>query len=434
MSALEKTVLSVSAVNDFVKRILDSNPYMSSVNIKGEISNFVDHYKTGHLYFSIKDEASQLKCVMFSSNASKLKFKPENGMKIVAHGRISVFARDGIYVFYVDRIEPDGIGDLYLKYEQLKEKLSKEGLFDPSKKKSIPKFPTALGIITSETGAAVRDIINVAQRRFPMCQLVLYPSLVQGVGAEDDLCKGIAYFSKGSVDTIIIGRGGGSIEDLWAFNSEKLARRIAACPVPVISAVGHETDFTICDFVSDLRAPTPSAAAELAVPDADTLKRQLGNVSARLTQTIVAKTGLLQKHLDRLSQSPFLSSPAYIIDDKRMYLDKLSNSITTSFEATVNELSSSLLIQQNRLVSAAESDFRRKQHKFAQTTAKLEALNPMSVISRGYSAVFSSDGKLIKSVDDVEKGSEISFKTTDGSVKAQVLSKRRNSNVKRNDI
>ena len=258
---------SVSELNGYIKRIIESNRTLASVTVKGEISNFTAH-RSGHFYFSLKDSEGQIKAVMFRSRAQTLRFMPESGMKVIVHGSVSVYERDGVYQLYASSIQPDGIGALYLAYEQLKEKLYKNGIFDPAHKMPLPKYPEKIGVITSPTGAAVRDIINVLKRRYPIASIYLYPSLVQGDGAEEDLIKAVDYFDRSNLcDVIIIGRGGGSIEDLWAFNSEKLAMRIFDCKIPIISAVGHETDFTICDFVADMRAPTPSAAAEISAPD-----------------------------------------------------------------------------------------------------------------------------------------------------------------------
>lgn len=269
---VDTKILTVSQLNDYVKMLIDSNPMLGNIWVRGEVSNLTFH-TSGHLYFSVKDEKSRVSAIMFRTNAVKLKFRPENGMKVVLHGRVSVFPRDGVYQIYVTSIEPDGIGALYIAYEQLRRRLEAEGLFDERIKKALPKIPSAVGVITSPTGAAVRDIINVTARRFPFAKIILFPSLVQGDGAESNLIEGIRYFNSArSADVIIIGRGGGSIEDLWAFNSELLAREIRMSAIPVISAVGHETDYTICDFAADRRAPTPSAAAELAVPDAVELK------------------------------------------------------------------------------------------------------------------------------------------------------------------
>ncbi len=399
-----RPIITVSQLNDYIKKLIDGSKYLADVWLKGEISNFTNHYKTGHLYFTLKDEGSLIRAIMFAGNANKLIFKPENGMKVIVHGRVSAFVRDGQYQIYVDSMEPDGIGALYIAYEQLKAKLKAEGLFDESKKKQLPKIPLRVGIITSPTGAAVRDIINICGRRFPFAKLVLYPALVQGEGAAAKLIEGVQVLDNGSVDVIIIGRGGGSIEDLWAFNNEELARTIFRCKTPVISAVGHETDFTICDFVADRRAPTPSAAAELAVPDTAELKRKIQNITGRMELLLSRDIDVKRQKLRTMAEKRVLTSPANLIDDKRMLL--ISN--TQRMEASMRLLLS------------------RKQNEFARYTAKLESLNPMSVISRGYSAVFDGSGGLIKSVDQVAVGDGISFKTADGTVYGSVTGKEKN--------
>ncbi len=385
--------LTVTQLNEFVKRMIDSTPQLTNVYVKGEISNFKNHYSTGHYYFTIKDEGSQIRAVMFKSAATKMKFIPEDGMKITAHGRISSFVRDGTYQLYCDSMEPDGVGALYIAFEQLKKKLEYEGLFDASRKRPLPKIPTKVGIITSPTGAAIRDMINVCGRRFPYAKLVLFPTLVQGPDAPPQLIAGMNYFNMtDSVDVIIIGRGGGSIEDLWAFNDEGVARAIAASHIPVISAVGHETDFTICDFVADRRAPTPSAAAELAVPDTEELKRKISNIVTRESDVIRAKLRLYRDKLNSLSQSRVITDPMTSINDRQMMLDLLYD----------------------RLVRAEDSIVQMKKAEMAREVGKLSALNPMAVLSRGYSAVYKDDGKLVKHIDDVKVGDEIAFKTIGG--------------------
>lgn len=400
----EKRILGVSELNTYLKSAFDRDPFLASVSLRGEISNFTNH-KSGHLYFTLKDETGLIKCVMFRSCAGKLLFEPENGIKVICHGRVSVFVRDGQYVFYADRMEPDGIGALYLAYEQLKKKLEAEGLFDPARKKKLPKIPMRIGVITSPTGAAVRDILNILGRRFPFAEVVLYPSQVQGTPAVPELVRGVKTFNRlNNVNVIIIGRGGGSIEDLWAFNSEELARVIAASHIPVISAVGHETDFTICDFAADLRAPTPSAAAELAVPETAELKHKFENIIKRMSLLIDSGLEMKKRRVRELSERRVLNTPAYIVDDKRLETENLSR----------------------RLEFAASSLLKRKEQQFGQATAKLEALNPMSVISRGYSAVFDTNGTLVKSVEQIEVGDMFSFRTTDGSVDGRVTGKRKN--------
>lgn len=301
------TVMTVSELNNLIKNMFDANRLLNSIYVRGEISNFVNH-KSGHFYFSLKDEGGQIKAVMFRSSAIRMKFIPENGMKVTVFGSISVFPRDGVYQMYVNSMQPDGVGALFLAYEQLKAKLESEGLFSDSNKKSIPKFPKTVGVITSPTGAAIRDIINVLGRRYPLATVYIYPSLVQGEGAADTLFAGIDYFDKSNLaDVIIIGRGGGSIEDLWEFNNERLARRIYDCSVPVISAVGHETDFTICDFVSDMRAPTPSAAAELAVPDIRELCMLVDVFSDRSDRALIRIAERSREKLNRLSENRLLA-------------------------------------------------------------------------------------------------------------------------------
>lgn len=398
--------LTVTQLNEYVKRIIDMTPQLNDVYVKGEISNFKNHYSTGHYYFTLKDEGGQLRSVMFKSAAAKMKFIPEDGMKVTAHGRISSFVRDGTYQLYCDAMEPDGIGALYVAFEQLKRKLELEGLFDPARKKPLPKIPTRVGIITSATGAAIRDMINVCGRRFPYAKLVLFPSLVQGPDAPPQLIAGMQYFNyTRSVDVIIIGRGGGSIEDLWAFNDEGLARAVAASQIPVISAVGHETDFTICDFVADRRAPTPSAAAELAVPDTAELKRKISNIITREADVIGAMLRLRREKLDSLANSRAMTDPKNLIEDRRVLLDHLSD----------------------RLMLAEDREIRMKKAEMAAAAGKLNALNPLSVISRGYSAVYRDDGALVKKIDDVEPGDKVAFKTIGGEALCTVDEIRKNN-------
>lgn len=394
----ERQVFTVTALNEYIKLKLETDEALMRVFIRGEISNFTNH-KSGHFYFTVKDETSRIAAVMFRSSASKLAFIPENGMKVIVGGRVSAYVRDGQYQIYVDTLEPDGVGALYIAYEQLKAKLGAEGLFDEAKKKPLPRYPMRIGVITSPTGAAIRDIINILGRRFPIAEVVLYPSLVQGESAAPQLIEGLRYFNeKKNVNVIIIGRGGGSLEDLWAFNSEALVREVAASELPVISAVGHEIDFTLCDFAADRRAPTPSAAAELAVPERYELKRKLGNVTARLELLEGKKLELLRSTLERMKKSRALTDPRNFIDDKRMALgiaeDKLYNRITFLLE--------------------------RKKSALAGKTAKLDAMNPLSVLSRGYGAAFASDGTVIRSAAQVEKGSDISLMLSDGTVRATV--------------
>lgn len=393
------SALSVSELNTFIKMLLESAPTLNDVYVKGEISNFKNHISSGHFYFSLKDKDSQIKAVMFRSSASKMKFVPENGMMVVAHGRVASYVRDGQYQLYADSMEPDGVGALYVAFEQLKQRLAAQGVFAPEKKKPLPKIPQTIGVITSPTGAAVRDIINIATRRFPFAKIVVYPALVQGENAASSLISGIRYFNDtGSADVIIIGRGGGSIEDLWAFNDENLAKTVCASEIPVISAVGHETDFTICDFAADLRAPTPSAAAELAVPDTAELKHKINNIISRESAVLLQMLSAKRETLARYEKSRYLSSPGHMIDDRRMTLVLSSERLMTS-AAHVNEI---------------------KKHALSALSGKLEALSPLAVLSRGYGVVSSEEGKVIKEIADVSVGDKITVKVRDGEIYAGV--------------
>ncbi len=393
------SAVSVSELNTFIKMLLESAPTLNDVYVKGEISNFKNHISSGHFYFSLKDKDSQIKAVMFRSSASKMKFIPENGMMVVAHGRVASYVRDGQYQLYADSMEPDGVGALYVAFEQLKQRLAAQGVFAPEKKKPLPKIPKTIGVITSPTGAAVRDIINISTRRFPFAKIVVYPALVQGENAASSLISGIRYFNDtGSADVIIIGRGGGSIEDLWAFNDENLAKTVCASEIPVISAVGHETDFTICDFAADLRAPTPSAAAELAVPDTAELKHKINNIISRESAVLLQMLSAKRETLARYEKSRYLSSPGHMIDDRRMALVFSSERLMTS-AAHVNEI---------------------KKHALSALSGKLEALSPLAVLSRGYGVVSSEEGKVIKEIADVSVGDKITVKVRDGEIYAGV--------------
>ncbi len=391
-------IMSVSELNSYVKNILDSNSILSQVTVSGEISNFVNH-GSGHLYFSLKDSSGQIRTVMFRSSAAGLRFSPSNGMKVIVKGSVSVYVKDGSYQLYATSMQPDGIGALYLAYEQLKEKLGNEGLFSLEYKKPIPKYPRTVGVITSPTGAAVRDIINIISRRSPSVAIYIYPALVQGEGAEKTLVKALDFFDRcGFVDTVIIGRGGGSIEDLWAFNSEALARRIFSMNVPVVSAVGHETDFTICDFVSDLRAPTPSAAAELVVPDAREL---LEEVDVAYRRCRAAALNLLKYTRQRYLSA--LDSP--VIKDPNRVLEGYRERLYSSFESVISAF-------------AAKAD--KKRADLTCAAAKLEALNPLAVLSRGFSTVSDKSGKIIIDSKDLKPGEKIDIRLKNGSLEATV--------------
>ncbi|MCQ2353560.1 MAG: exodeoxyribonuclease VII large subunit [Clostridia bacterium] len=399
MSELRIEALSVTQLNDYVKTLMENDPVLSEITVRGEISNFKAHY-TGHLYFSLKDSSALVKCVMFAGSASSLRFRPENGMKVVVCGRVSVFPRDGVYQIYVSYMIPDGIGEQFLAFEQLKEKLGAEGLFDESRKKTIPKYPDSIGIVTSATGAAVRDLLNILGRRYPVADVFLYPALVQGSGAAASICRGIGYFeTKQKVDVIIIGRGGGSGEDLGCFNDETLARTIAAADTPIISAVGHETDFTISDFVADLRAPTPSAAAELAVPDKETLMRQLCRVEDRCRLLFRQKTDMLESKLKLIASSSVLTSPERSIELRIDEIARLSEKIDSLFSRIV------------------ESD----EKILASRAAGLEAMSPLSVLGRGYAAVTRKEsGEIVTDASHLCVGDSVSIRMRDGTADAVI--------------
>ena len=391
-----RKIYTVSQIGSFVKGILESNPLLKSISIKGEISNFV-HHKAGHLYFDLKDEGAVINSVMFAGSVKYLKFPPKNGMRVVATGRVTSDEKGSRYQIIVSALEPDGVGALHLAYEELKAQLHAEGLFDPSHKRPLPRIPTRVGVVTSPTGAAIRDILNVSGRRFPYAKIVLYPALVQGDGAAASIIEGIRYFnSSKSVDVMIIGRGGGSIEDLWAFNDETLARVIYASEIPIISAVGHEIDFTISDFVADMRAPTPTAAAEIALPDNADLIRRINNITDKMRSLLSAKCAYYRQSLEHLASSRALSSPLNMIDDRRMAVTALCDRMDRNMELMLS----------------------RKKGDFVRLTAALDSLNPMSVIKRGYSAVYGEDNTLVKSVDQIKVGSRVNFKLSDGSVSA----------------
>lgn len=405
----QRAVLTVGQINAYVKQLLESDRILANIWVRGEISNFTNHYKTGHLYFTLKDSESAVSVVMFRSSAVKLKFIPESGMTVIVHGRVSAFPRTGQYQIYADVIEPDGVGGLFIAFEQLKRKLAAEGLFDAARKRAIPRYPSRVGVITSPTGAAVRDIINISGRRFPLAELIIFPALVQGEGAPISLAAGMKYFNtpdkdgRARVELIIIGRGGGSAEDLWAFNDETLARLVASSRIPVISAVGHEIDFTICDFAADLRAPTPSAAAELAFPDRREIERWLADAFSRLASATLTRVVNRRAALRKLAESRALTAPQNAIDDKRMRLVSLSDDLEKCAGAVLKE----------------------KRAGLAELTASLDALNPMRVISRGYAAVWDADGTLMKTVSGAKVGENLTLRLSDGEIDAEITSVRR---------
>ncbi len=392
-------VLTVTQVNTYIKALINEIPQIRNIYISGEISNFKHYYKSGHMYFTLKDEKSQLKCVMFAFDNQKIKFTPEDGMSVICFGQIDVYERDGVYQLYVRDMHPKGVGSLTVAFEQLKAKLEKEGLFAVENKKPIPKYPQKIGVATSNMGAAVEDIKNVLGRRFPLCDVVIVPTVVQGEAASLDIVKSLQLLdSMEDIDTIIVGRGGGSLEDLWAFNTEPVARAVYNCKTPVISAVGHETDFTICDFVADMRAPTPSAAAELAVPDINSELLKVNSLAVSL-----------EKNMD------------YIIEYREKQLEAIVKasplSDVNSFFAPLND---KLSLLSKRLAPAFSGVILKKEGSLKSVAGALNALSPLAVLSRGYS-VAEKGGKLIKSVKDVKPDDEISIRLKDGKINARVI-------------
>ena len=392
-------VLSVSQLNRYIKMNFDADENLANIFISGEISNFTNHYRTGHLYFTLKDDSAAVRAVMFNSSAKRLKFMPEDGMKVIARGRVSVYEASGQYQLYVDDMQPDGVGALNLSYEQLKEKLQKEGLFSEHHKKPLPPYPEKVGVITSPTGAAVRDIINVLGRRFPYAEIVFCPVLVQGEGAHLQLTDAVNLFnSERAADVIIIGRGGGSIEDLWEFNDEGLARAVYNSEIPVISAVGHETDFTICDFVADMRAPTPSAAAELAVPDANELQYALSTLKNRMFLNVSSGIADRRSRLEYLTSKGALKSPDEMLSNRSQRLD-------TAF---------------SKMLSSYENRIGGKKVEFISAATALSKLDPMSVLMRGFAFVSDKNGKNVYSSQALAKGDKINVRFHDGSAVCEV--------------
>ncbi len=393
-------VISVSELNKLVKELFDLNPMLSNLYVKGEISNFKRH-SSGHLYFSLKDEASVIKAVMFKFSAYNLDFEPENGMKVVVNARLSSYERDGVYQLYINEMQPDGVGALHIKFEQLKEKLSKEGLFDEIYKKPIPQFPVRVGVVTSPTGAAVRDIINVIKRRSPSTDIIIYPASVQGEDAYKTIAEGIEYFNNEKVDVMIIGRGGGSIEDLWSFNEEAVARAIFKSVVPVISAVGHETDYTISDFVADLRAPTPSAAAELCVPDALAVKEFILSAKKRMYNGLFKNITFLREKVKGYKESSYLANPHRLFERRLQDTDVLKNRLCTAYVKILS----------------------KKRERYIENVAKLDSLSPLKVLKRGYTFVEGEAGNVIESAKMLKADDLLSLRFTDGKVKCKVLSR-----------
>ena len=405
----EITVLTVSQLNYYLKSIFESDENLSTVFLVGEISNLSNHYKSGHIYFSLKDDTSSLRAVMFSSFAKNVRFNLENGMKVLIRGHVSIYESTGQYQVYVEDIKPEGIGELNLAFEQLKDKLSKEGLFDTEKKKPLPRIPQRIGIVTSKSGAAIRDIENVISRRFPLATLIVCNTLVQGEEAPKQICEAIKRFNKlKTCDVLIVGRGGGSIEDLWAFNDESVARAVFNSKIPIISAVGHETDFTICDFVADLRAPTPSAAAELATPDINDLIYEVNELRSYLKRNLIMLINNNKIELDHIFKN--LISPNIKLQEKLLELS----------------------IKHNKIKELLEIKLSRLTGEYRELISKLNALSPLSVLSRGYAIAYNSSKDIIKSVDQADRN--IILKLKDGKLYLTLDKKESEFNEKKIDI
>lgn len=395
---MEQQILSVSQINAYIQSLMDQDGLLTGLAVRGEISNY-KVYPSGHHYFTLKDEGGALKCVMFRGSAVKLKFRPENGMQVIAMGRITVYPRDGAYQLYCTAMALDGVGDLYAAFEQLKKKLSAQGLFAPEHKKPLPPYPGTIGIITSSAGAALHDMLRILRKRYPLTRVRLLPVRVQGAEAPREIAAAIAYADHYKLaDLLIVGRGGGSIEDLWVFNDEQVARAIYHCSIPVISAVGHEPDFTISDFVADLRAATPSNAAELAVPDQDALRQTLDSATSAMASALWRQLRAARNHLKLLSDSPAMKSP----------------------EAYLEQRQKALAYLQARLVAAQEKGLAGAKQRFYTQAAKLEAMSPLKVLLRGYAMVQDDSQQVVRSVSQVKENDRISISVSDGTIQAVV--------------
>ena len=419
--------LSVSAITRYLKAKFDNDDNLRVVFLKGEISNFKAH-TTGHLYFSIKDENSKINAIMFSSNAKKLLFKPVEGSKVLITGRVSVYEATGSYQIYVEEMLEDGLGNLYIAYEELKRKLQEEGLFSPEHKKIIPKIPNRVGIITAATGAAIKDIISTIKRRYPICETILFPSLVQGDLAAQDIVRNIKLAQDYDLDVLIIGRGGGSIEDLWPFNEEIVARAIHDCPIPTISAVGHEIDFTIADYVADMRAPTPTGAAELAVPNILDLINQINNLKIRLIETINGKINYQRLYLDSIKNSFVIKNPLIMYENKKQKLDilidKLNSNLINKYEKSLHKFE---MLKNSYILSNPEMLYKDLKVNLYTLIEKLELINPLEILKRGYSLTY-QDSRLVKSIKDIDKDKVLNIKLNDGSLITNIIEVKENSN------
>lgn len=412
--------LTITALTKYLKYKFDSDDNLRQIFLKGEISNLKFH-TTGHLYFSLKDETSKINAIMFSTSARRLVFKPTDGMNVLVTGRISVYEATGNYQIYVDDMVEDGVGNLYVAFEQLKERLSKEGLFDEIHKKKLPKIPSKIGIITASTGAAIRDILSTIKRRFPLCETYLYPALVQGKDAAPDIVNKIKRADAAGLDLIILGRGGGSIEDLWAFNEEIVARAIFAAETPIISAVGHEVDFTIADFVADLRAPTPTGAAEMAVPNITDVISSINHLSIRCNEALFSKINILKMALDNIKSNYILNNPVIMYENKKQVIDNILEKIKTLVFYKISNYSMKLdHIKNNYILMHPQELYSKKILNLEKTITKLELLNPLTILKRGYTLTYQND-KMIKSIKDINKNSDLKIKLIDGNVKVKVV-------------
>lgn len=414
--------LTVGAITRYLKAKFDGDDNLRQVFLKGEISN-IKYHTTGHIYFSIKDETSKINAIMFSSAAKKLLFKPVDGSKILVTGRISVYEATGGYQIYVDEMLEDGVGNLYIAFEKLKKDLAKEGLFDQKYKKEIPKIPNRVGVVTASTGAAIKDILSTIKRRFPICEVILFPSLVQGDSAASDIVKNIKLAENYDLDVLIVGRGGGSIEDLWPFNEEIVARAIFDCKIPVISAVGHEIDFTIADYVADMRAPTPTGAAEMAVPNMSDLINKIDNLKIRLNESINKTVNYKKLYLDSIKNSYAIKNPLIMYENKKqkldMLIDNLNNNLLNKCSSVKHRLE---IIKSNYILNNPSLLFKDKNIQLNSLIEKLELINPLGVLKRGYSLVY-QENNIVKSINDIKVNSNILIKLHDGDVKATVIDK-----------
>ncbi len=412
--------ITVNQLTKYIKYKIDNDMNLNEVFLKGEISNFKAHSR-GHFYFTLKDEYSRISAVMFSSSTKNIKFIPQDGMKVLVTGKVSVFETTGNYQIYVNEMLEDGIGNLYIAYEQLKKKLEEEGLFATEHKKKIPKIPTRVGVVTAPTGAAIKDIISTIKRRWPLCEILLFPSLVQGEEAHLDIVKQIKMAENYDLDTLIIGRGGGSIEDLWPFNEEDVARAIYDCKIPTISAVGHEIDFTIADFVADLRAPTPTAAAEISVPEKQEVLSYLNQVNIRLYKSVNNKIQINRKHIDEIKKHYIFTNPITIYQAKEMLFDSLEERLKHSLSNLIHVKEKKYqIVKSSIILQNPEILFDKKKNKYLNTLSKLETLSPLKTLKRGYT-ITKKDNKVITSIKNIKKGDSINIEFNDGNVDAKVI-------------